>query len=102
MSLRIREDGTVLCAAMHKAEPGDRYLDDAQHYRLSAELGMLVTEPMELLHIPGTNRGGHQNHGQWWWRSATPPDVRPDYWVAYGRRGAEARPLGVASPHAAK
>jgi hypothetical protein len=35
MSLRIRETGEVVCAAMHPELPGDVYLDDAQHYAIS-------------------------------------------------------------------
>ncbi len=71
MSLRIRADGRVLCAAMYPEEPGDTYVDDGAHYRLSVELGVLVTEPMDG---PG-GRGGHARHGEWWWRGAVPEDV---------------------------
>jgi hypothetical protein len=35
MSLRIRENGDVVCAALHPEMPGDVYLDDAQHYAIS-------------------------------------------------------------------
>lgn len=40
MSLRIRKDGTVICAAESKPEPGDCYLDDWIHQRLD-EMGVL-------------------------------------------------------------
>lgn len=58
MAVRVRSDGRVLCAAMHPAEPGDRYLDDGVHYALSVELRVLVTEPMDL--PAGVGIGGLQ------------------------------------------
>lgn len=63
-----------MCAATHPEMPGDRYLDDGIHYRLSVELGLLVTEPM---HADSRNpgRGGHEVHGEWWWFDRVPPDV---------------------------
>lgn len=71
MSLRIREDGRILCAAMHPAEPGDTYLHDGISYRLTVELGAIVSEPMFSV----VGRGGHLKHGEWWWANAVPPDV---------------------------
>lgn len=71
MALRIREDGTILCAAMHPAEPRDTYLHDGLSYKLTVELGVVVTEPM----YSNKGRGGHAVHGQWWWRDEVPPDV---------------------------
>lgn len=71
MALRIREDGRILCAAMHPAEPGDTYLHDGISYRLTVEHAVIVTEPMES----GVGRGGHGRHGEWWWREAVPADV---------------------------
>lgn len=73
MSARVRSDGRVLCAAMHPAEEGDCYIDDGVHYLLAAELGLLVTEPMEL--PEGVGRGGHARHGEWWWHDRVPVDV---------------------------
>lgn len=73
MSLRVRPDGRVLCAAMHPAEDGDLYLDDGVHYLLSVEAGVLVSEPMFLSEDVG--RGGHARHGEWWWRGLEPADV---------------------------
>lgn len=35
MAIRIREDGTILCAAMTEKEEGDTYLNDDIHYYLS-------------------------------------------------------------------
>lgn len=73
MAVRIRTDGRVLCAAMHLPEAGDIYIDDGLHYRLSAELHVLVTEAMH----EGI-RGGHAEHGEWWWRGLAPADVTID------------------------
>lgn len=74
LAVRIRESGQILCAAMHLAEPGDTYLDDCLHERLASGTGALVTEPM---HCNG-GRGGHANHGEWWWRDRIPADVEVD------------------------
>lgn len=73
MAVRIRESGEILCAAKHPAAPGDSYVDDGLHYRLSVEIGVLVTEQMFL--PEGVGRGGHSAHGQWWWRDEVPSDV---------------------------
>lgn len=75
MAVRVRIDGRIFCAAMHPALPDDRaYLDDGLHYKLSVELGVLVSEPMYAdPECPG--RGGHAAHGEWWWRDAVPVDV---------------------------
>jgi hypothetical protein len=62
MAVRIRKDGRIFCAAMHRAEEGDSYLDDGVHYYLSVERRVLRTEPME----------GHAKHGQWWWAGQEP------------------------------
>lgn len=74
MALRIRESGQVVCAAMHEPEPGDTYVDDEVHYRLSVETAALVTEPMWL--PPGQGLGGHGAHGLWWWRGEVPAQAR--------------------------
>lgn len=72
MALHIRKDGTILCAAMHPAVASDRgYLDDGLHYKLSVELGAVVTEPMHSTE----GRGGHAKHGEWWWCDEVPDDV---------------------------
>lgn len=65
MAVRIRADGRILCAALHPAEEGDRYLDDGVHYVLSVEQKVLVTQPHEQ----------HMQRGEWWWRDAVPDDV---------------------------
>ena len=63
MAVRIRESGVIVCAAMHPEMPGDTYIDDGLHYRLSVEYRVLVSEPME----------SHRNDGLWWWRNEVPP-----------------------------
>jgi len=73
MSLRVRRDGRILCAAMHPAEPGDLYVDDRAHYWLSVERGYINTEAM----FDPAGRGGHAVHGEWWWSWAVPDDVVP-------------------------
>lgn len=76
MSLRIREDGRILCAAMHPEEPGDTYLHDGISYMLTVVHRCIVTEPWEL----DGGRGGHSRHGQWWWADAVPEDVVIEDW----------------------
>jgi len=72
MAKRIRADGTIVCAAMHPAQPGDTYLDDGLSYRLSVDYGVLVTDDQ---HIPGEGREGH---GLWWWWDKVPEGRTPD------------------------
>lgn len=55
MALRIREDGRVLCAALHPPKPGDTYLHDGISYMLTVETKALVTDDH------------HMEHGEWWW-----------------------------------
>jgi hypothetical protein len=74
MAVRVRASGTIVCAARHPAEPGDTYLDDGLHYRLSVELRVLVTEPMHT----DRGRNGHAVHGEWWWANEIPTDVVVD------------------------
>ena len=74
MAVRIRENGQILCAAMHPAQPGDTYVDDGLHERLASGTAALVTEPM---HCNGGRRG-HAHHGEWWWRDRVPADVEVD------------------------
>jgi len=74
MSLRIRSDGQILCAAMHPAESGDTYLHDGISYRLIVGFGVIVTEPMYPSEH-GRGRGGHARHGEWWWADSVPNDV---------------------------
>jgi hypothetical protein len=64
MSLRIRQDGRILCAAMHPAQLGDTYLHDGISYKLTVDTRAIVTEAM------------HQADGrEWWWATDVPADV---------------------------
>lgn len=73
MAVRIRRTGEILCAAQHPAADGDIYIDDGEHYHLTVELKVLVTE---LMHLP--NGGGHASHGQWRWINAIPSGIEID------------------------
>jgi hypothetical protein len=74
MALRIRENGQILCAAMHPAQDGDTYLHDGISYKLTVDTLAIVTEPMQATPAnPG--RGGHGSHGEWWWADAVPTDA---------------------------
>lgn len=87
MAVRIRKDGRVLCAAMHVAEEGDRYIDDGLHYLLSVELGVLVTDSFHLHEDPEAHEGDTEltradmldGHGEWWWVHETPPDFEGEW-----------------------
>lgn len=68
MSLRIRKNGRILCAAMHYEEPGDTYIDDELHYQMSVIKKVIVTEPMFL----------HRFRGEWWWTGNIPKDIEID------------------------
>ena len=80
MAVRVRADGSIVCAAMHDARSDDRaYLDDGLHYRLSVEMGVLVSEPHEK----------HLGDGLWWWHDQVPENRTPE------SRYAEARTAGA-------
>ena len=66
MSLIIKKDGRVLCAAIHKKESGDLYIDDELHYHLSVVEKILVTEPIKQ----------HKLRGEWWWRHKIPKNIK--------------------------
>ena len=60
MSLRIRKNGDIFCAALTEAEYGDTYIPDNVSSLLSGATGeepMIVTDPEPI----------HSTHGQWWW-----------------------------------
>jgi hypothetical protein len=54
MAVRIRLDGSIVCAAASKPELGDFYIDDNWHYKLSVEKNILITK-------------NHFKHNLWWW-----------------------------------
>lgn len=74
MAVRIRRDGRIFCAALRPEEPGDLYVDDGLHYRLSVEEHLLVTEPF----------GQHLLHAEWWWANQVPAGVTIDRWWEEG------------------
>ncbi|KKM96247.1 hypothetical protein LCGC14_1179990 [marine sediment metagenome] len=49
MSLRWRCDGTLVCGAKSQPREGDTYIDDRLHYRLSAELAVVVPDADEKI-----------------------------------------------------
>lgn len=65
MALRVRDDGTMWCAALTSWQAGDTYIDDGLHYHLSVEQGVIVALPMPQ----------HKDHPQWWWAGSAPPDA---------------------------
>lgn len=69
MAVRIRKNGSIVCAAMHPVEPGDVYIDDPVHYQLSVIAHVLVTDKD---HIGG--------HGLWWWCNNVPEGINVDEW----------------------
>lgn len=70
MAVRIRgkDPFEIVCAAMYDEQEGDTYIPDELHYRLSAELGLLVSEEMEK----------HRQDGRWYWFDEVPSGVEPD------------------------
>lgn len=59
MSLRLRPDGTILCAALHPEQIGDIYIPDCISEILTGCTGftpILITDPEPI----------HSTHGKWW------------------------------------
>jgi hypothetical protein len=82
MAVRIRKGGSpIVCAAMHPEMPGDTYISDGLHYRLSCEYGVLVAELNEQ----------HSRDGLWWWWNDVPADRTPDPFYAGQRERMRAR-----------
>lgn len=77
MALRIRKDGRIFCAAMHPEQPGDAYLTDSEHYYLSVERRVLMTEPFKQ----------HARRGEWWWRGQVPSGVVIDSFYLTRKNG---------------
>ena len=57
MAVRVRKDGTIVCAALHPEQEGDEYIDDQKHYNLAVLEKILVTDE------------NHLKHGKWWWKT---------------------------------
>lgn len=55
MAVRIRKDGTIVCAAKSEAEKGDYYIDDTLQYILHSRLG--------ALHVVGLDENGAELWG---------------------------------------
>lgn len=75
MAIRVRKDGTMWCAAHTEKQPGDTYIDDALHYEMSIEHGVIVALPMPE----------HVDHPQWWWSRAAPAGCKMDFAHTDGR-----------------
>lgn len=63
MAIRVRTSGKMVCAALSEALPGDTYIDDALHYHLSVEQGVICTYPMPR-HV--------EEGGEWFWSGFAP------------------------------
>ena len=66
MALRIRKNGRIFCAALHKEKSGDTYIDDALHYEMSVIHKVIVTEPHKK----------HMKNGEWWWAGNVPDGIK--------------------------
>ncbi len=65
MSIRVRRDGTMWCAALTDPLEGDTYIDDGLHYEMSVEKAVIVALPMPE----------HLKHPQWWWTAMAPVEA---------------------------
>ena len=71
MAIRVRADGTMVCAAHSKPQPGDTYIDDGLHYQMSVEHGVIVSLPMPE----------HEADPRWWWRGVAPTGADMREWI---------------------
>lgn len=55
MSIRWRDTGELVCAAMFDELPGDTYIDDRLHYELSVIQKVIVADI------------NHEENGLWHW-----------------------------------
>lgn len=55
MSIRWRESGELVCAAMSEPMDNDCYIDDRLHYKLSVELAVIIADEK------------HEDNGLWYW-----------------------------------
>lgn len=60
MSLRIRKDGRILCAAIHPEKEGDTYIPDSLSEIMSGATGGKAV-------IYTDDEPKHSSHGEWWW-----------------------------------
>lgn len=80
MAVRIRKDGTILCAAKSEAMEGDTYIHDGLHYELSVIQKVLIADVDEE-----KNGLWHWLHG-WCNTSEHPNDVPFGAFVRTERR----------------
>ena len=55
MSIRWRENGDMICAAMSLPEKNDTYIDDRLHYQLSVISRAIIADV------------NHESNGLWYW-----------------------------------
>lgn len=71
MALRVRRNGSLICAALNPKKEGDVYIDDAVHSLLCRKK-LIVTYPE-----PSHTATG----GVWWWKGEEPFKDRIDpFW----------------------
>ncbi|MEG9884060.1 MAG: hypothetical protein V6Z86_05500 [Hyphomicrobiales bacterium] len=58
MALRVRNDGTMWCAALTEPEDGDTYIGDELHYQMAVIHQVIVSLPPQE----------HKRTPQWWWK----------------------------------
>lgn len=78
MAIRVRKDGTIVCAAMTEPEDGDTYIDDAVHGYLDA-----CSENSVHLLLPSET---HDQDGLWFFEGRVPPGYEIVYCNKIGRR----------------
>lgn len=57
MAIRVRKDGSMICAAHSRPEDGDTYIDDGLHYEMSQVHRVITSLPMPE----------HEADPRWWW-----------------------------------
>ncbi len=62
MAIRLREDGTLVCAALRPEMPSDLYIDDNLHHFLTSAKLICTDER-------------HKEHAEWWWTHEIPEGV---------------------------
>lgn len=57
MAIRVRKDGTMVCAALTESKDGDTYIDDALHHIMHQEYKVIYSKPMPE----------HLSDPRWFW-----------------------------------
>lgn len=73
MAIRVRKDGTMICAAHSEPSDGDTYIDDALQYEMSVTPAVILAKPMP----------DHESDPRRFWARAAPHDV--DDWNGAAR-----------------